>query len=77
MNGFTWPESDLNLVGPVEVSCNCGSLDTTVVRLEATRNCTGSYESGARWVGTGNLTACQFSSEAQDLCSISTVRKMA
>ena len=69
-----WPESDLSLVGPVAVSCSCGSLDTTTVSLQATRNCTGSYEGGAMWVGTGDTVACRFSREAQDLCAISTVR---
>lgn len=73
IDGFTWPESDLNLLGPVGVSCDCGNLDTTVVSLQAIRNCTGSYTDGAMWVGRGNSTACRFSSNVASLCGITTV----
>ena len=73
VDGFAWPESDLNLLGPVRVSCNCGNVDTTVVSLQAVRNCTGSYTEGARWMGLGNSTACQFSSNIASLCGLTTV----
>ena len=73
VDGFIWPESDLNLLEPIRVSCNCGRLDTTVVSLQAIRNCTGSYTGGASWMGRGNSTACQFSSAVSNLCGLSTV----
>lgn len=73
IDGFTWPESDLNLLGLIRVSCNCGNLDTTVVSLQALRNCSGSYTDGARWADRGNSTACRFSSNVASLCDVTTV----
>ena len=55
------------------MSCDCGNLDTTVVSLQAVRNCTGSYTKGARWMGHGSTIACQFSDDAASLCDASTV----
>ena len=71
IDGLTWPESDIDLLGPtIRVSCTCGSLDTTMLKLQAIRNCTGSYTDGAEWMGPGNSTACQFSNVAMNLCSL-------
>ena len=71
IDGFKWPESDLDLLGlAISVSCTCGSLDTTMLKLQAIRNCTGSYTEGAKWMGPGNSTACQFSNAAMNLCSL-------
>ena len=70
IDGFIWPESDLNLLGPIHVSCTCGNLDTTMLNLQAVRNCKGSYTDGASWMGPGKSTACRLSSAAINLCAL-------
>ena len=62
-----WPESD---IGMVNIPCPCGTLSN--ISLTATRFCFGNFDERAEW-GDANISSCNFSGTALELCRISLV----
>ena len=63
-----WPESD---IGMVTVPCPCGNV-AGIINQNATRFCFGNFDERAEW-GIANVSSCNFSQIALDLCEISLV----
>jgi len=63
-----WPESD---IGMVNIQCPCGTV-TGSINQNATRFCFGNFDEKAEW-GFANISSCNFSETALELCQISLV----
>ena len=65
-----WPET--NIGETAIVSCPCGNMSSGD-GLMATRYCGGNFEEGAVWEENPNVTACNFSQYARQVCKLSEV----
>lgn len=65
-----WPETNLGDTAVVE--CPCGGVDLNSTGLIATRQCGGSYTSGAIWLMPNDIR-CNFSITTRRICDLARV----
>ena len=66
----TWPETEIGQVA--SVPCPCGVSDPLIQLITATRECGGTYDTGAMWEEP-QCSRCQFSDTRLTLCQLAEV----